>query len=98
LQGRAELSVLADPLQARYHWSLGQSLVAQGSVARGVEEMKRAAQLGETEPGLYVELGDREAQLGRLAQARSDYRRALEIDPYYAPATQRLAALASRGA
>jgi hypothetical protein len=94
LQGRAELSVLADPLQARYHWSLGQSLVAQGSVARGVEEMKRAAQLGETEPGLYVELGDREAQLGRPAQARSDYRRALEIDPYYAPATQRLAALA----
>jgi O-antigen ligase len=94
LQGRAELSVLVDPLQARYHWSLGQSLVAQGSVARGVEEMKRAAQLGETEPAMYVELGDREAQLGRLAQARKDYRRALEIDPYYSPARQRLAALA----
>jgi hypothetical protein len=93
LRGRADLAVLVDPLQARYHWSLGQSLAAQGSVARGVEEMKRAAQLGETEPGLYVELGDREAQLGRLAQARSDYRRALEIDPYYAPARQRLSSV-----
>ena len=95
LQGRLELSVLADPLQARYHWALGQGLVAQGSVARGVDEMRRAADLGESEPGLYVELGDREAQLGRLAVARRDYRRALEIDPYYAPARQRLASARS---
>jgi O-antigen ligase len=92
LQGRPDLSVRVDPLQSRYHWSLGQQLVAQGSLAQGVEEMKRAAALGETEPGLYVELGDREAQLGHLAQARADYRRALQIDPYYAPASQRLAA------
>jgi O-antigen ligase len=91
LQGRADLSVRVDPLQARYHWSLGQALVAQGSVARGVDEMRLAADLGETEPGLYVELGDREAQLGRLAEARKDYRRALDIDPFYVPAAERLA-------
>jgi len=92
LRGRVELSVLVDPLQSRYHWALGQRLVAQGSVAHGVEEMKRAAELGETEPGLYVELGDREAELGRTGQARRDYERALEIDPFYAPAKERLAA------
>ena len=92
LQGRPDLSVRVDPLQSRYHWSLGQQLVAQGSLAQGVEEMRRAADLGETEPGLYVELGDREAQLGHLAQAREYYRRALQIDPFYAPAAQRLAA------
>ncbi|HEV2030269.1 MAG TPA: O-antigen ligase family protein [Candidatus Dormibacteraeota bacterium] len=92
LQGRGELSVRVDPLQARYHWALGQALVAQGSVARGVDEMRIAADLGETEPGLYVELGDREAQLGRQAESRKEYRRALQIDPFYAPATQRLAA------
>jgi O-antigen ligase len=91
LQGRSDLSVRVDPLQSRYHWSLGQRLVAQGSLAQGVEEMRRAADLGETEPGLYVELGDREGQLGHAAQARDAYRRALEIDPYYAPARQRLA-------
>jgi Flp pilus assembly protein TadD len=66
--------------------------VAEGSLANGVDEMRRAADLGETEPGLYVELGDREAQLGHAAQALADYKRALEIDPYYAPASQRLAA------
>src|ERR1700674_836173 len=92
LQGRSDLSVRADPLQSRYHWALGQLLVARGSLAQGVEEMKRAADLGETEPGLYVELGDREAQLGHPAQAREDYRRALQIDPFYAPAAQRLGA------
>jgi tetratricopeptide (TPR) repeat protein len=91
LRGRVELSVLVDPLQSRYHWALGERLVAQGSVAQGVEEMKRAAELGETEPGLYVELGDREAELGRSAQARRDYERALQIDPFYGPASQRLA-------
>lgn len=93
LQGRLELSMRVDPLQARYHWALGQALVAHGSVARGVDEMRIAAARGETEPGLYVELGDREAQLGRFAEARKEYERALEIDPFYAPATQRLAGI-----
>jgi O-antigen ligase len=95
LQGRTELAVKIDPLQARYHWALGQGLVAHGSSARGVDEMRLAADLGETEPGLYIDLGDAEAHLGRLADARGDYQRALQIDPYYSPARQRLAALGS---
>ncbi len=95
LQGRTELAVRVDPLQARYHWALGQGLVAHGSPAQGVDEMRRAADFGESEPALYVELGDTEAQLGKVADARRDYKRALEIDPYYAPASQRLAAAGS---
>ena len=82
LKGRADLSVKVDPLQAQYHWALG-----------SIEELRRAAALGETEPGFYVTLGDRELQLGNRAKAQSAYQRALEIDPYYTPATQRLAAL-----
>ncbi len=93
VHGQADLSVVADPLQARYHWGLGQELVARGSLASGVEELKRAADFGETTPALYVELGDRETQLGRHDQARNAYRRALEIDPYYTPALERLATL-----
>ena len=93
LQGRTELAVRVDPLQARYHWALGQALVAQDQKARGVDEMLRAADLGESEPGLYVDLGDAEAQLNRFADARRDYKRALKIDPYYAPASERLAAM-----
>ena len=95
LQGRAELAVRIDPLQPRYHWALGQGLVAHGSPAQGVEEMRRAADLGESEPGLYVELGDTEVRLGRFGDARRDYKRALQIDPYYSPAGQRLAAMGS---
>jgi len=82
LKGRADLSVKVDPLQAHYYWALG-----------SIEELRRAAALGETEPGFYVTLGDRELQLGNRAKAQSAYQRALEIDPYYTPATQRLAAL-----
>jgi O-antigen ligase len=95
LQGRTDLAVQIDPLQARYHWALGQGLVAHDSPARGIDEMRLAADLGESEPGLYLELGDAEAKLGRLADARRDYKRALQIDPYYAPASQRLADLGS---
>jgi Flp pilus assembly protein TadD len=58
-----------------------------------VRELRRAADLGETEPGLYVELGNRDLQLGNRAQARRDFQRALRIDPYYTPAAQRLSEL-----
>ena len=93
LKGRADLAVRVDPLQAQYHWSLGQGLVAKHDLRGGIAELQRAADLGETEPSLYVELGDRQAQFGDLDAARSAYRRALAIDPYYTPARQRLSAL-----
>ena len=83
VQGRADLAVKVDPLQAQYHWAIGT-----------VEELRSAAALGETEPSAYVQLGDKERALGNLAAARQAYLRALEIDPYYAPAEERLAALA----
>jgi O-antigen ligase len=94
-QNRSDLSVRVDPLQARYHWSLGQGLIARGQPASGVDEMLRAAALGETEPSLYVELGDAQLQVGRRSAARDAYRRALTIDPYYAPAIKRLATVVS---
>jgi O-antigen ligase len=90
-RGRSDLAVKVDPLQAQYHWTWGQNLSARGQLSQGVDELRRAADLGETDPALYVELGDRETQLGRRAQARADYARALEIDPFYGPAQQRLA-------
>jgi hypothetical protein len=90
-QGRADLSVIVDPVQARYHWALGDGFVSEGSPQRGVVELRHAADLGETDPSLYVDLGDLEARLGLVAQARADYRRALAIDPYFTPARQRLA-------
>jgi Flp pilus assembly protein TadD len=93
LKGRADLAVQVDPLQAQYHWSLGQALVAKHNLRAGTAELQRAADLGETEPSLYVELGDRLGQLGETEAARAAYTRALAIDPFYSPARQRLSTL-----
>ena len=90
-QNRLDLAVAVDPAQAHYHRLFGNRLVAAGDVRHGIDEMKLAARLGEPDPWLYLELGDAETQLGELAQARSDYRMALVIDPYFAQARQRLA-------
>ncbi|HET7421437.1 MAG TPA: O-antigen ligase family protein [Candidatus Dormibacteraeota bacterium] len=79
LKGRADLAVRVAPLQAQYHWAIGT-----------LPELRTAASLGETDPSMYVQLGDAELQAGNRAQALSAYRRALEIDPYYTPAMQRL--------
>jgi len=92
-QSRLDLSVAVDPLQARYHWALGQGLVALDSPARGLEEMLRAAQLGESDPQIFVDIGDTEQGLGRTADAQAAYRMALTIDPFYTPARQRLAGI-----
>ena len=82
LQGRSDLAARVDPFQAQYHWAIG-----------NLAELRQAAALGETTPDLYVQLGDAEQQAGNRAAARRAYQRALEIDPYFTPAQQRLAAL-----
>jgi O-antigen ligase len=92
-EGRSDLAVKVDPLQSRYHWHLGTSLIRSGDTRGGLAELQRAADLGETEPQLYVDLGDSELKAGDDASARRAYQRALVIDPYYAPAHQRLADL-----
>jgi O-antigen ligase len=82
LRGRSDLAVRVDPFQAQYHWAIAT-----------LPELQRAADLGETTPDLYVQLGDAELRAENRAAARRAFQRALEIDPYYTPAQQRLAAL-----
>jgi O-antigen ligase len=84
VEGRSDLAVQVDPLQAQYHADIGT-----------LPELQRAADLGDTDPGLYVQLGDAELRAGNRSAAIGAYRRALEIDPYYTPAAQRLAAVGS---
>ncbi len=92
-QARPDLAVPLDPLQARYRWDLGLSLAASGDPRAGVAELQRAADFGETEPQLYVDLGDAERKVGDVAAARRAYQQALIIDPFFAPARQRLGEL-----
>ena len=95
--GRPDLATQADPLQAEYHRSLGEQLIAEGRPAEGRQQLRLAANLGSTDPALYVELGDADLRAGDVAQARADYRMALTIDPYWAPARQRLAGSGALG-
>jgi hypothetical protein len=88
--GRPDLAIRVDPLQAQYRRALGEALIQQGSAAEGLEQLRLAASLGETDPALYVELGDAELQTGNIDAARTDYRKALDVDPYWAPAQRRL--------
>jgi len=88
--GRPDLAIRVDPLQAQYRRALGEALIQQGSNSDGLEQLRLAASLGETDPALYVELGDAELAAGNIDDARADYRRALQIDPYWAPAKRRL--------
>ncbi len=90
-QGRPDLAVHADPLQAQYHRALGEALISRGNRQEGVQELRLAANLGVDDPGMYVELGDQELELGDPQAARADYERALAIDPFWEPAQQRLA-------
>jgi O-antigen ligase len=92
-QNRLDLALVADPLQGRYHWAFGQGLIAIGSPSRGLNEMQLAARLGESDPQLYVDIGDAEQGLGRSAEARAAYQMALEIDPFNVAARRRLAGI-----
>ncbi len=89
--GRNDLAVRVDPFQSQYHRALGETLIAQGYGFDGLQELRIAASLGNSDPGLYVELGDEELQYGDPASARKDYEMALTIDPFWEPARQRLA-------
>ncbi|MEA2628928.1 MAG: hypothetical protein QOJ10_1388 [Chloroflexota bacterium] len=92
-QGRLDLAIVADPLQGKYHWALGQGLVAAGSPTKGLDEMLLAGRLGESDPQLYVDIGDAERGLGKNADATAAYRMALKIDPYNVTARKRLAGI-----
>jgi hypothetical protein len=53
--------------------------------------MLLAARLGESDPQVYVDIGDAEQSLGHTMEAQAAYRMAIKIDPYFVPARQRLA-------
>lgn len=94
-RSRLDIAVVEDPFQGKYHWALGQGLLAIGSPTRALDEMVLAGHLGEGDPQLYVDIGDVELGLGRTAEATAAYRTALKIDPFNVTARSRLAGISA---
>lgn len=92
-RGDDHRAVRLDPLQPEYHRSLALQEINAGDLSGGVAELETAARLGESDPEAFVSLGDAQIRLGRTADARASYRRAVELDAYDRVAQQRLAAL-----
>lgn len=84
--GRPGWAAAAFPWQARYHQALGE---AETGPARLIE-LRRAADLGSTESGLWIELGDSEAEAGHPGAARHAWQMALDIYRYEPTARERL--------
>jgi tetratricopeptide (TPR) repeat protein len=86
-RGQPRLAATAFPLQAEYHRVLGER-------TSSIPELRRAAELGESDSAVFVLLGDLELGNGQRAAADADYRRAAELNPFDQAARARLAALA----
>lgn len=72
-----------DPLAAMRLLQLGQSMVAEGRLAEGIAQFKKALRLQGANPTIHNVLGVAELQQGNSAQALEDFNRALELAPSY---------------
>jgi hypothetical protein len=84
-----------DPELPRGHERLGMIALAAGRPRDAAQELERALGDRPITPGLHVALGRALRQLGRLPQAREQYRAELRRDPGYAEAIDSLRALES---
>lgn len=78
-EGRPQQAVALDPLQPRYQAALGT-----------VVGLQRAAGLHDTDPSVYVQLGDALLKEGDRQGARAAYEEALRIYPYQQDAAVKL--------
>ena len=92
-RGDAAAAATLDPLQAHYHQLLGERgsySTDQPTLRKARAQLLLAAELGEYDATVYIELGDVDVRLGNPAAARAAYASAIELEPYNATARQRL--------
>lgn len=83
----------AEPRNARYCQNLARALVDHGDAAEALTQAQQAVTLDSCDPVSFEVLGWALARVGRTADARLSFSRALQIDPTYAPAIAGLRAL-----
>ena len=99
-QGRGEegvahlrAAVELDPTNAVALGEYGIGLAEQGEPARAEPYLRRSVRQAPDRPKTHFNLGEVLAELGRSDEAVTCFERALFLDPSYAPARRRLAAL-----
>jgi tetratricopeptide (TPR) repeat protein len=92
------LSIVA-PNSARMHQAMAHELAKQGKTPEAIENYRAALKLDPNLPGLYFELADMlnaSSAPGDQAEAESEYKKALEVNPLDEQAECRLGEIALR--
>jgi Flp pilus assembly protein TadD len=83
-------AISLSPDTASLHALLAQALSSTGQLEQAIAEQKAALHLQANDPDDWNNLGVLEAKAGRTAQAREDFRHALQLAPDHAPARANL--------
>lgn len=84
----------AEPGNARFRQNLARALGDHGDANEALKYAQEAVSLDANDPASFEVLGRALLRLGRTADARTSFMRALQIDPTYAPAMDGLRAVA----
>jgi Flp pilus assembly protein TadD len=85
-----DAAVKCDPRHARAWYNLGLARNARGDVAGALEALTRGASADPADPRIPYARATILVQQGKIAEARAAARRALEIEPNFAPAAELL--------
>jgi tetratricopeptide (TPR) repeat protein len=80
-----------DPNSWRVHQVLAQSFVEQDRLDEAIHECQEALRLKSDEPGLHEELGDVYLKQNHLAEAETEFKNELSVDPQSLTAAYKLA-------
>ena len=89
----AQAALAQNPNDAFNLATLGKAKFAQGKFDEALDALSRAAKLDSQNPEIQNYLGATLAQKGLRAQAETAFRKAVQLDPNYAPAHNNLAAI-----
>jgi Flp pilus assembly protein TadD len=86
-------AIALSPENPELHSLLSQALASTGQLRQAITERKAALHLRANDPDDWNNLGVLEARAGRIAEAREDFRHALQLAPDHAQARANLAHL-----
>jgi Flp pilus assembly protein TadD len=83
-------AITLSPANPDLHAQMSQALASTGQLEPAIAERKAALHLRANDPDDWNNLGVLEAKAGRIAEAREDFLRALQLAPNHAQARSNL--------